>query len=93
MPNGMQDVDSSGTGRQQYMIGSTESGTASSESLSEILQTLKADSQTEVLKVVQEPGGKPSLLVALLTPERAQQLQKQYQGKVLVERDAPLQHF
>lgn len=76
--------------RQRYMIGSVESGTGSTVSLSEILVMLEADPQAEVVGI-QGPPDDPSLLVVSLTPESAQQLQEQYQDKIIVEPDAPLQ--
>ena len=78
--------------RQQYIIGRVGSGAGSAISLADIVKILEADSQAEVMEI-QGPPNDPSLLVASLTPERAQQLQEQYQGKLIVELDAPLKPF
>ncbi len=75
---------------QEYMIGRVEARNASTISLAEITKALNANPQAEILQI-QGPPDNPSLLVASLTPEDAQQLQDQYQGQLIVEKNLPLQ--
>jgi len=56
------------------------------------MEELNTNPQAEIVRV-QGPEDNPSLLVALLTPEDAQQLQAQYQGQLIVEKNLPLQPF
>lgn len=76
--------------RQQYIIGRVGAGNASTVSLAEIMKALNANPQAEIVQVQGSPDH-PSLLVASLTPDDAQQLQAQYQGQIIVEENLPLQ--
>ncbi len=78
--------------RQEYIIGRVEAGSGSTVSLAKIMEELNTNPQAEIVRV-QGPEDNPSLLVALLTPEDAQQLQAQYQGQLIVEKNLPLQPF
>ena len=78
--------------RQEHIIGRVEAGSGSTVSLAKIMEELNTNPQAEIVRV-QGPTDNPSLLVALLTPEDAQQLQAQYQGQLIVEKNLPLQPF
>ena len=82
----MQDIESGGTDRQQYIVGPTTEATVP---FTEVVDALHVDPQVEIVEV-QGSQESPSLVVASLTPENAQQLRDKYQGQIIVEENAPL---
>jgi hypothetical protein len=71
--------------RERYLVGG-----ATPDLLSTLIETLKADSQIDLLQV-KGPADRPSILVIETTADRAEQLKQQYHG-LIVEPDAPLKY-
>lgn len=60
-----------------------------SSSLSDLVETLKADSTIQLLDEI-GPTGQPHTLVALMSDGQADALRARYSGRLLVEPDRPL---
>lgn len=58
--------------------------------ISAVAAELSQEPESTVLKVA-SPQGFPERLVVLLTPERAERIRAEYQGRLIVDADAPLE--
>jgi homoaconitase/3-isopropylmalate dehydratase large subunit len=75
---------------QRYLIGS---GTgASASDVSEVAEVLKRDRNVKVIKML-GPESSPNIVVAEMTPQKADKLKKRFAGRFIIEPDAPLTPF
>jgi hypothetical protein len=73
--------------REQYMIAN-----APSTSLGAVAEVLRKDPDVEVVRL-QGPPERPELIVARMSPQRADKLKQEFGGRLTVEPDAPLMPF
>jgi hypothetical protein len=73
--------------REQYLIGSVPAA-----SLAAVADVLRADPDVEVVKL-QGSAERPEMIVARMSPQRAERLKQEFGGGLTVEPDAPLMPF
>ncbi len=78
-------------GSQRYLIGYARTrGGIESQSPAPLAETLQEDPDIAVVET-QGRDGQQSLFVVEMTPDRAERLQREFGGGLIVEKDAPLE--
>jgi len=82
---------SSNQERHRYLVANAPNAERQTEpvSLSELVKKFRADPEMDLLEVL-GPEDSPTTLVVAMTDSRAEELRQQFSGRLIIERDAPL---
>jgi hypothetical protein len=72
---------------ERYLVGDSQGEAAF---LATVANAVRSDPEIELLEEKGDPGS-PTLLVASMSPERAEALRQQHGARLIVEPDAPVQ--
>lgn len=83
---------SSARGCERYLVSAASFDHPAPTGLSSLAKVLKETPDVELLEVM-GPQDNPHTLLVSMTPDRAKQLKKQFQGQFIFEEDSMLSQF